>query len=40
MLPKLKPFPCPGCTTGGFPPLAAGCGIGEGEAAGEMTLGS
>ena len=27
-LPKLKPFPC---LEGGLPPLAGGCGIGEGE---------
>lgn len=40
MLPKLKPLLWPGRVEGGLPPLAAGCGMGEGEWVGEVTRGS
>jgi hypothetical protein len=33
------PLFCPVKPDGGFPPLADGCGIGEGDWAGEVTLG-
>jgi len=39
MLPKLSPLPCPARFEGGFPPLAAGCGMGEGECVGEVMRG-
>lgn len=39
MLPKLIPLPCPCKFDGGRPPLAGGCGMGEGEFAGEVILG-
>ena len=39
MLPKLKPLPWACRPEGGLPPLAGGCGIGDGEVAGEVTRG-
>lgn len=40
MLPKTGPLPCGGWKPlGGRPPLAAGCGIGEGDADGLNILG-
>lgn len=39
MEPKLKPLPWPCRLAGGRPPLAGGCGIGEGEVAGEVMRG-
>jgi len=38
-LPKLTLLLCPCRVDGGLPPLADGCGIGEGEAAGEVARG-
>ena len=38
-LPNVTPLPCCAKPDGGLPPLAAGCGIGEGDCAGEETLG-
>ncbi len=39
MLPKLIPLFWPWNVDGGLPPLAGGCGIGEGDAAGDVTRG-
>ncbi len=39
MLPKFKALPWPGRPDGGRPPLAAGCGIGDGEVAGDEMRG-
>lgn len=40
MLPKLSPLLGPeGKFEGGFPPLAAGCGMGDGECVGEVIRG-
>ena len=39
MLPNVIPFVCWNCPDGGLPPLAAGCGMGDGECAGEITRG-
>ena len=38
-LPNVGPLPCPARPEGGRPPLADGRGIGEGDCAGEITLG-
>ena len=38
-LPKFKPLPWPCRLDGGLPPLAGGCGIGEGEVCGEVMRG-
>ena len=38
-LPKLKPLPWLCRLEGGLPPLAAGCGIGEGDVAGDVIRG-
>ena len=39
MLPKLSPLPWLCRLDGGLPPLAEGCGIGEGELVGEVIRG-
>ena len=38
-LPKLGPFPCVWYVDGGRPPLEVGCGMGEGDVCGDVTLG-
>ena len=38
-LPKLRLLPCPCNVEGGLPPLAGGCGMGEGEVCGDVARG-
>lgn len=38
-LPKVTALPCVASVAGGRPPLADGCGIGDGDCAGDVTRG-